>query len=129
MAAPEIPSYALPWPRGPMMPRHPFARAMGELICDMRLGAALTQAALAAALETTQPAISKLEAGRHAPSLGMLIRIAEATQTPLRVNASFRGKAFFRDSVDLWPLPEEPTPAQRLAQERLRDLAPRLRWR
>src|SRR5205807_1488063 len=54
--------------------REPFRRA----IAVARRAAGLTQAALAAKLETTQSAIARLERGELAPSITTLARLEEA---------------------------------------------------
>ena len=79
---------------------------MAEFLVEVRSQAGMTQAELAGALDTTQPAIAKLETARHLPSIGMLVRIAEATQVPMILQAEFRRKAYFPDTVPLWPPPE-----------------------
>jgi len=50
-----------------------------------RVGAGLTQAALAALTGTTQSAVSRLESGRLVPTLAVLERVAEATGRPITV--------------------------------------------
>jgi DNA-binding XRE family transcriptional regulator len=103
MDNPVLPGY--PWPRS-LTPRgHPFGRQMAEFLCEVRIQAGMTQADLAGALDTTQPAIAKLESARHLPSVGMLVRIAEATRTPMAIVAALRNPARVTDRVELWPPP------------------------
>ena len=99
-------TYALPWPRSAMPRNHPFGQQMGEFLCELRNQRGLTQSDLAGLLDTTQGAVSKLECGRHLPSIGMLIRIAEATDTRLVLQAALPHAAVLRDHVDLWPVAE-----------------------
>lgn len=96
----------LPWPRGPITRGHPFGKLLGEFLNEVRTQSGMSQTELAAALETTQPAISKLERARHMPSLGMLIRIAEVTRTPMVIKARLRYPGMFSDTLELWPLPQ-----------------------
>lgn len=100
---PVLPGY--PWPRR-LTPRgHPFGRQMAEFLCEVRIQSGMTQAGLAGALDTTQPAIAKLESARHLPSVGMLVRIAEATCTPMAIVATLHNPALVTDRVELWPPP------------------------
>ena len=94
-----------PWPRRITPLGHPFGLAMAEFLCEIRIQARMTQADLAAAIDTTQPAIAKLETARHLPSIGMLVRIAEATRTPVALVAKFRNPDVASDQVALWPPP------------------------
>jgi HTH-type transcriptional regulator / antitoxin HipB len=50
----------------------------GEQVREEREAAGLTQAELAAAVGTSQPAIARLEAGGVSPTLDTLSRVAEA---------------------------------------------------
>lgn len=57
----------------------------GERVRREREAAGLTQAELAAAIGTSQPAIARLEAGGVNPSLDTLARVAEALNLELVV--------------------------------------------
>ena len=103
MDDPVLPGY--PWPRRITPYGHPFGQAMAAFLCEVRIQARMTQAGLAGALDTTQPAIAKLESARHLPSVGMLVRIAEATCTPMAIVATLRSPAGLTDRVELWPPP------------------------
>ncbi|HEX6330072.1 MAG TPA: helix-turn-helix transcriptional regulator [Actinomycetota bacterium] len=59
------------------------ASEIGTLVTRRRQQAGLTQRELAERIGTTQPAISKIEAGRTLPSLGLLERVARATGGPI----------------------------------------------
>lgn len=96
----------LPWPRSLTPRAHPFGRLMAEFLVEVRSQALMSQADLAAALDTTQPAIAKLETARHLPSIGMLVRIAEVTRIPMELRADLPGRASLTDAVPLWPPPE-----------------------
>ena len=96
----------LPWPRSLTPRRHPFGQLMAEFLVEVRVQGGMTQSELAAALDTTQPAIAKLETARHLPSIGMLVRIAEVTRIPMVLQADFRHPAFYPDTLPLWPPPE-----------------------
>ena len=61
------------------------AVALGTELARGRRRAGLSQAALAARIGTTQPAISKIESGQTLPTLIVLERIAGALQEPLEV--------------------------------------------
>lgn len=98
----------LPWPRGALPRGHLFGKELSAFINEIRTQAGMTQTELAAALDTTQPAVWKLEQARHMPSLGMLIRIAEATRTPMTLTAKLRYKGLYPGTLQLWPLPPEP---------------------
>ena len=59
--------------------RNSLARAdLGELIAAARTGAGLTQVELAAAIGTTQSAISRWERGADSPRVDTLVRILRA---------------------------------------------------
>ena len=56
------------------------------MVIEARRRAALTQAELAARMETTQSVVARLESGRIHPSTRTLERIAHATGTKLRIS-------------------------------------------
>lgn len=56
---------------------------IGALVVQRRRQAGLSQRELAERIGTTQPAISKIEAGRTLPRLDLLDRIARATGGPI----------------------------------------------
>jgi transcriptional regulator with XRE-family HTH domain len=58
-------------------PEYLIARA----IIAARAHARLSQAELAARMETSQPFVARLESGRTLPSMRTLLRVAEATGT------------------------------------------------
>ena len=58
-------------------------RAMGERIAQERLRRSLSQRELAELTGTTQSAIARLEAGRRAPRLDTLLRVANALDCAL----------------------------------------------
>ena len=62
-------------------PEFELARA----VIEARVNAGLTQAQLAARMETTQSAIARLESGRGRPSTQTLERLALATGTKLTI--------------------------------------------
>ena len=96
----------LPWPRSLTPRAHPFGRCIAEFLVEVRVQAGMTQSELAGAIDTTQPAIAKLETARHLPSLGMLVRIAEVTKIPIALKADFPRPPRFPDVVPLWPPPD-----------------------
>ena len=55
--------------------------AIARAIIAARTGAGLSQAELAARMETSQPFVARLEGGRTLPSLRTLLKVAEATGT------------------------------------------------
>jgi DNA-binding XRE family transcriptional regulator len=59
------------------------ARRIGTRIRELREAARLSQAALAARSGIQRPNISRLEGGRHVPSLETLERIAQALRVPV----------------------------------------------
>ncbi len=59
--------------------------ALAAALIEARLGAGLTQEALAERMETTQSAVARLESGRSLPSARTLKRFAAATGTRLRI--------------------------------------------
>ena len=63
-------------------PEFELARSMIEA----RIGAGLTQAQLAARMETTQSVVARLESGRVHPSTRTLEKIARSTGTKLRIS-------------------------------------------
>ena len=64
-----------------LAPEFELARALIEV----RLKAGLTQEQLARRMNTTQPAIARLEGGQTSPSTKTLERLAQATGTHLRI--------------------------------------------
>jgi transcriptional regulator with XRE-family HTH domain len=61
------------------------ATTIGAIVRRERRAAGLTQARLAEAVGTTQPAISKIESGRTLPGLDLLERVARATGRPITI--------------------------------------------
>lgn len=61
------------------------ARAIALRLVEYRSERGLTQTALGRALAMPQPAVARLESGDHAPSVEMLVRIAEALGIQLLV--------------------------------------------
>jgi ribosome-binding protein aMBF1 (putative translation factor) len=59
--------------------------AVAAALVDARARAGLSQASLARKMETSQPAIARLEGGHGNPSLAVLRRFARATGTRLRI--------------------------------------------
>jgi transcriptional regulator with XRE-family HTH domain len=55
-----------------------WARIVGWNVWLRRRAAGLTQAALAAAVDSTVPSVSRLERGRHLPTLERLLAVAQA---------------------------------------------------
>ncbi len=60
--------------------------ALAAALIKARGGAGLTQEQLAAAMETTQAFIARLESGKGLPSTRTLERFAKATHTRLRIS-------------------------------------------
>jgi transcriptional regulator with XRE-family HTH domain len=61
-------------------------RAMGERIAQERTRRSLSQRELAELTGTTQSAIARLEAGRRAPRLDTLLRVANALDCALELD-------------------------------------------
>ena len=61
-------------------------RAMGERIARERMRRTLSQRELAELTGTTQSAIARLEAGRRAPRLDTLLRVANALDCVLELD-------------------------------------------
>ena len=59
--------------------------ALAEALIDARAKAGLSQADMAKKMQTSQPAIARLEGGRANPSIGTLRRFAKVTGTRLRI--------------------------------------------
>ena len=68
-----------------------FAHQLATLVIGYRAEHQLSQTALAKRLGTSQPAIARLEAGEHTPSLGTLFRVADLLELELQVNISPKG--------------------------------------
>ena len=66
------------------------ASAIAHAIILARTERNLTQAQLAKMIDTKSPAISRIESGRHLPSLATLTKIAEALKLDLRVELAPR---------------------------------------
>jgi transcriptional regulator with XRE-family HTH domain len=60
----------------------PEGEIFGAHLRELRLSRRLTQAQLADLARTSTPFISNLERGRTTPTLGMLLRLAEAVGHP-----------------------------------------------
>ena len=60
--------------------------ALARTLIEARRSAALTQAELAARMETTQSVVARLESGRIHPSTRTLEKVARATGTRLRIS-------------------------------------------
>lgn len=58
--------------------RSDYARIFGDHLRELRAAAGLTQRQLAARVGTSSAAISNIEAGNNAPTLGTLVRLADA---------------------------------------------------
>jgi transcriptional regulator with XRE-family HTH domain len=61
-----------------MAARGDYAEIFGNRLRELRAAAGLTQRGLAALSGTSSAAISNFEAGNNAPTLGTLVRLAEA---------------------------------------------------
>ena len=61
-----------------MAARDDYAEVFGARLRELRTAAGLSQRALAARVGTSCAAISNLEAGNNAPTLGTLVRLADA---------------------------------------------------
>ena len=60
--------------------------ALARSLIEARAGAGLTQAQLAARMETTQSVVARLESGRAHPSTRTLQKVARSTGTMLRIS-------------------------------------------
>jgi ribosome-binding protein aMBF1 (putative translation factor) len=74
--------------------RTAVANRLAILVINYRADHELTQAALARRLGMSQPAVARLEAGHHEPSLATLVRLARHLGITLRLQVS-------GDSVEL----------------------------
>ena len=63
-----------------MPARGNYARMFGDRLRELRAAAGLTQRELAARSGTSCSAISNFEAGNNAPTLGTLVRLADALE-------------------------------------------------
>jgi len=61
-------------------PRGDYAQIFGARLRELRTAAGLTQRELAARSGTSSAAISNFEAGNNAPTLGTLVRLADALE-------------------------------------------------
>jgi len=61
-----------------MPTRGDYAQIFGARLRELRTAAGLTQRELAKRAGTSSAAISNFEAGNNAPTLGMLVRLADA---------------------------------------------------
>jgi transcriptional regulator with XRE-family HTH domain len=61
-----------------MAARDDYAEVFGARLRELRTAAELSQRALAARVGTSCAAISNLEKGNNAPTLGTLVRLADA---------------------------------------------------
>lgn len=68
--------------------------AVGAEVLRARNAAGLTQAELAARMDTTLEGVAALEAGRRAPSVDFLVRIADACDA--RLTVQIRPRSRFR---------------------------------
>jgi transcriptional regulator with XRE-family HTH domain len=59
--------------------------ALARALIEARHVSGLTQAELAARMQTSQAAVARWESGKHIPSCQTLRRIARATNTALRI--------------------------------------------
>lgn|SRR5215831_11939941 len=59
--------------------------ALARALIEARHVSGLTQAELAARMHTSQAAVARWESGKHVPSCQTLQRIAQATNTDLRI--------------------------------------------
>lgn len=59
---------------------------LASILIDARNRAGLTQQELARRMGTTQPVVARLESGRSRPSMRTLERLAEATDSRLRIS-------------------------------------------
>ncbi len=98
--------------------------SLGALIRDTRVGAGLSQRALAKRAGTSQPAIARYESGVSSPSWGTLERLTGACGRRLQVGTEVAADP---DDVELATRMLELTPLQRLRAlsryARLRGLA------
>lgn len=62
------------------------AKELGNLVREIRKAAGLSQTQLAAAMGTSQGAITRLESGNGSPTLETLRKVADATNTNLSIN-------------------------------------------
>src|SRR5687767_14431938 len=60
--------------------------ALARALIEARCSAGLTQEALAEKMHTKQSAVARWESGKHLPSSTTLKRIAQATNTGLRIS-------------------------------------------
>jgi transcriptional regulator with XRE-family HTH domain len=59
---------------------------LARALIEARIHAGLTQEALAAKMQTSQSAVARWERGKRIPSTTTLQRLAQATQTQLRIS-------------------------------------------
>jgi len=62
------------------------ARALAVRLVQYRVEHGLTQSALARLLALKQPAVARLESGAHTPTIGTLLRIAEALEIEILID-------------------------------------------
>ncbi len=62
------------------------SRLVGKAVRSARTQAGLTQAELAARLETSSPYVANVEAGRLNLTIGQLARIADALESELQIS-------------------------------------------
>ncbi len=67
----------------PLSSERDLARRVGVRVRGWRLARRLTQRALARKLGMAPQNLARLEAGRHAPSVALLVRLASALSVPL----------------------------------------------
>jgi transcriptional regulator with XRE-family HTH domain len=68
---------------------------LGYLVLTLRELSGLSRSRLAARSRTSQPAIARLESGRHVPSVNTLLKIASACGMHLVVGLA--------DRSEMWP--------------------------
>jgi transcriptional regulator with XRE-family HTH domain len=78
----QDPEFAAEWDRTE------FAREVAIRVVKYRTEHEMTQRDLAKATGLTQPAIGRLEAGEHTPSLGTLAKLSKATGLTFHVDVS-----------------------------------------
>jgi transcriptional regulator with XRE-family HTH domain len=100
------------------------ATAIGRLVEQRRRAAGLTQVELGRRIGTTQPAVSKIEAGRSLPGIDLLERVARATGRPITLTLGPSAwprisNAVLRDrlrrvlgDVEFDPWDRDPSPAE-----------------
>jgi transcriptional regulator with XRE-family HTH domain len=79
------PDYRREWQRTAL------ARAMAVKVISYRAEHGLSQTALAVRLKMTQPAVARLESGKHNPTFPMLLRLSDGLGVELAIDISPTG--------------------------------------